>query len=133
MLDNVLTARIEAAKAWLLAGGLLQEVEWGVPSGDRDERGRVTITYTTLDAFIEQRPALDRWGNRAPSEADNTVFHDPRSTWQSPTSSLFRWGDPPVHTYSVSKIDFRASYLNEGHRDAIRLRGHRDPVETGRI
>ena len=60
MLDEALTARVAAAKRRLLDGGLLQEVEWGVPSGDRDERGRVTITYTTIDAFIEQRPALDR-------------------------------------------------------------------------
>ena len=56
MLDDALTARIAATKRRLLEGGLLQEVEWGVQSGERDERGRVTITYTPLDALIEQRP-----------------------------------------------------------------------------
>ena len=53
MLDDALTARIAAGKRRLLEGGLLQEVEWGVPTGERDIRGRVTITYSMLDALIE--------------------------------------------------------------------------------
>ena len=61
MLDEALTARIAAAKRRLLDGGLLQLVSWGVPVGERDERGRITYSYSDLDALIiEQRPALDR-------------------------------------------------------------------------
>ena len=61
MLDDVLTARIEAAKRMATRQAVyFRKSSGGVPSGDRDERGRVTITYTTLDAFIEQRPSLDR-------------------------------------------------------------------------
>ena len=37
MLDDALTARIAATKRRLLEGGLLQEVEWGVQSGERDD------------------------------------------------------------------------------------------------
>ena len=91
MLDDVLTARIEAAKAWLLAGGLLQEVEWGVPSGDRDERGRVTITYTPIDAFIEQRPALDRGAASAPKRADNIRCSTSSTPWRSTDEHTFRF------------------------------------------
>ena len=45
-LANALTSRIAATKRRLLAGGVLQEVEWGVPTGERDERGRQTYTYS---------------------------------------------------------------------------------------
>ena len=102
MLDDALTARIAATKRRLLDGGLLQEVEWGVQSGERDERGRVTITYTPLDALIEQRPALDR-GTLDTDRADNTVLSifDPLAITDE---HLFRWGDPP-HTYSVKAVD----------------------------
>ena len=102
MLDDALTGRVAAAKRRLLDGGLLQEVEWGVPSGERDERGRVTITYTTLDAFIEQRPALDR-GAISTERSDNTVLMilDPLAIL---TEHLFRWGDPP-HVYSIKAVD----------------------------
>ena len=41
---NALTARIAAAKRRLLAGGMLQEVEWGIP-GVPDMRGRRIFTY----------------------------------------------------------------------------------------
>ena len=54
MLDDVLSARIAAAKRRLLDGGLLQLVSWGVPVGERDERGRITYSYSDLDAYIEQ-------------------------------------------------------------------------------
>ena len=102
MLDEALTAKIAAAKRRLLDGGLLQEVEWGVPSGEPDIRGRVTIEYTTLDALIEQRPALDR-GTLDTDRADNTVLTilDPLAITDE---HLFRWGDP-AHAYSVKAID----------------------------
>ena len=102
MLDDALTARIATAKKRLLDGGLLQEIEWGVQSGERDERGRVTITYTPLDALIEQRPALDR-GTLDTDRADNTVLviFDPLAITDEHT---FRWGDP-AHTYSVKAVD----------------------------
>ena len=113
MLDDVLTARIEAAKAWLLAGGLLQEVEWGVPSGDRDERGRVTITYTTIDAFIEQRHELDR-GAASTERADNIVLHilDPVAINDN---HLFRFGDP-LHVHGIKEINGLLSDEEAGTR-----------------
>ena len=70
MLDEALTARIAAAKRRLKVGGVLQPVERGIP-GERDERGRRTFTYTMLEAFIEDRPALDR-GPLDTDRADNT-------------------------------------------------------------
>ena len=102
MLDDALTARIAAAKSRLLDGGLLQLISWGVPVGERDERGRITYTYSDLDAFIEQRPALDR-STIDTDRADNTVVIvlDPVAITDEDT---FRWGDPP-HTYSVKAID----------------------------
>ena len=104
MLDEALTARIKAAKRRLLEGGLLQEVEWGVvvPQDPPDPRGRKTYAYTTLHAFIEQRPALDR-GTNSTDRADNTVLVilDPLAITDE---HLFRWGDPP-HTYKVKAID----------------------------
>ena len=102
MLDDALTARIAAAKKRLLEGGLMQEIEWGVPVGPPDIRGRRTFTYTPLDALIEQRPALDR-GTLSTDRADNTVLviFDPVSIL---TEHLFRWGDP-LHVYSVKAVD----------------------------
>ena len=102
MLDDAITARIAATKKRLLDGGLLQEVEWGVPSGEPDIRGRVTIEYSPLDALIEQRPALDR-GTLDTDRADNTVLTilDPLAITDEHT---FRWGEPP-HVYKVKAID----------------------------
>ena len=102
MLDDALTARIAATKRRLLEGGLLQEIEWGVQSGERDERGRITYSYSDLDAYIEHRPALDR-STIDTDRADNTVVIvlDPVAITDE---DLFRWGDPP-HTYSVKSID----------------------------
>ena len=77
MLDDALTARIAAAKRHCLEGGLLQEVEWGVP-GEPDIRGRRIFTYSMLDALIEQRPGLDR-ATIDTGRADNTGADDPRS------------------------------------------------------
>ena len=123
MLDDALTARIAATKRRLLDGGLLQEVEWGVPSGERDERGRVTITYTPLDALIEQRPALDR-GTLDTDRADNTVLTilDPLAITDEHTVSMGR---------SASRLlgqSRRWDCPGRGNRHAIRLRSHRDPV-----
>ena len=101
MLDDALTARIAAAKRRCLEGGLLQEVEWGVP-GERDVRGRRTFTYTPLDALIHERPALDR-STIDTDRADDTVLVilDPVSVT---TGHLFRWGDPP-HVYQIKAVD----------------------------
>ena len=102
MLDAALTARIAATKQRLLDGGVLQEIEWGTPTGEPDVRGRVTFTYTPLDALIEQRPALDR-GTLDTDRADNTVvvILEPVSI---STEHLFRWGDP-LHVYSIKAVD----------------------------
>ena len=102
MLDEALTARIAGAKRRLLEGGLLQLVSWGVPVGERDERGRITYSYSDLDALIEERPALDR-STIDTDRADNTVLVilDPLAITDE---HLFRWGDPP-HTYSVKAVD----------------------------
>ena len=99
--SNVITAQIAAAKRRLKAGGLLQRVEWGVPTGEPDERGRRTYEYSNLDAFIEDRPALDR-STIDTDRADNTVLTilDPVAVFDE---HVFRWGDPP-HTYKIRAI-----------------------------
>ena len=102
MLDAALTARIAATKRRLLEGGLLREVEWGVPVGDRDERGRRTFTYSPLDALIEDRPALDR-STLDTDRADATVLVILDAV-AILTSHLFRWGSPS-HVYSVKEVD----------------------------
>ena len=100
-LADALTARIAAAKRRLFAGGVLREVEWGIP-GARDVRGRRTFTFSTIDAFIEQRPALDR-STLTTERADDTVltFLDPLAITDE---HLFRWGEPP-HTYRIKAVD----------------------------
>ena len=101
MFDAALTERIAVIKRRLLEGGLLQEVEWGIP-GEPDIRGRKTFTYTMLDALIEDRPGLDR-AAISTDRADNTVLTilDPVAITDE---HLFRFGDPP-HTYKVKAID----------------------------
>ena len=102
-LADTLTRAIAAKKRALLKGGLLQLVSWGVPVGERDERGRITYAYSDLDAFIEQRPALDRGSGFTTDRSDNTVLVvlDPVAITDD---HLFRFGDPP-HTFSVKAID----------------------------
>ena len=39
MLDDAITARLAATKLTLLAGGVLQKIEWGIP-GPPDIRGK---------------------------------------------------------------------------------------------
>ena len=101
---DALTARIAAVKRRLLAGGVLREVEWGRP-GPRirgNLRARRRYTYSMIDAFIEQRPALDRSALDT-DRADNTVL-----TILEPVAimddHLFRYGDPP-QTYRVKSVD----------------------------
>ena len=97
-----LTARIAAVKSRLLAGGVLQPVEWLRKTGPRDQRGRQAVSTTLIDAFIEQRPALD-YDRFSTERADNTVLTilDAIAITDADT---FRWGDPP-DTYKVKKID----------------------------
>ena len=102
MLEDAVTARIAAAKRRLQVGGMLQEVEWGVPGGQRDTRGRRLITYSAIDVLIEQRPALDR-STIDTDRADNTVLTilDPVAITDE---DFFRWGDPP-HVYKIKAVE----------------------------
>ena len=107
IVGKTLTARIAAAKIRLLTGGLMQPIMWGtvvpvVLPDLPDPRGRKTYQYSEIDAFIEQRPAVDR-GTLDTDRADNTVLIilDPMAITDE---HLFRWGDP-LHTYKVSKVD----------------------------
>ena len=102
-LETAITARIAATRRRLLAGGLLQPVEWGVP-GPRilgDKYGGRSITWAPLDAYIESRQALDR-GRLSTQRVDDIllVFLEPLAIQDS---HLFRFGDP-AHTYSVKSI-----------------------------
>ena len=99
---DAITARVASTKRRLLAGGMLREVEWLRKTGPIDVRGRQAVSTTLIDAFIEQRPALDR-DRIGTDRADNTVLTilEPVAIIDSDT---FRWGDP-THTYSVKKID----------------------------
>ena len=99
---DAITARVASTKRRLLAGGMLREIEWRQKAGPIDRRGRQGVSTTLIDAFIEQRPALDR--DRIGTElADDTVLTilEPVAIIDSDT---FRWGDPP-HTYSVKAVD----------------------------
>ena len=103
MLDEALIARIAAAKRRLL--GLLREIEWGVVvpvvlPDVPDPRGRKVYAYTTIDALIEERPALDS-GRFSTERADDIklIVLDPLAISDE---DLFRWGD---HTYKVKAID----------------------------
>ena len=71
-------------------------------SGPRDHRGRQSITYEPIDAFIEQRPALDR--ERLDTDrSDDTVLTilDPVAITDA---HFFRYGEPP-HVYRVKAVD----------------------------
>ena len=117
MIDAAITARIAAIKKRLLAGGLLQPIEWGVvvPQDPPDPRGRKVYAYSDIDAFIEARPALDR-STRDTERADNTVLVilDPLAIADT---DLFRWGEPP-QTYKVKAIDGLISDEETGTRYA---------------
>ena len=101
-LAGAVTARIAATKRRLLAGGILQPVEWGVPTGSPDIRGRRTFTYSMLDALIEARPALDR-GGTSTERSDHTVLIILEPVAIS-TDHLFRWGEPP-HVYKIKAVE----------------------------
>ena len=101
-LADTLTRTIATTKRRMLAGGVLQPVEWLRKTGTKDRRGRQAVTPTLIDALIEQRPALDR--DRLDTErVDDTVLTilDPLAITDE---HFFKWGDPP-HTYRVKKID----------------------------
>ena len=106
-----ITARIAATKQRLLKGGLLQPVEWGVPDPPRDPpdpryppdvRGRRSITWSMLDAFIADTSALDR-STLDTSRSDEIVLLvlDAVAIFDD---HLFRYGDP-THIYKIQKID----------------------------
>ena len=118
MLDDALTARIAAAKSRLLDGGLLQEIERGVPTGEPDIRGRRTFTFSTIDALIEQRPALDR-STIDTDRADNTVLVilEPLAISDA---DLFRWGDPP-HVYKIKAVEGLLKNAETGTRYASEI------------
>ena len=102
-LADTLTRAIAAKKRALLKGGLLQEIEWGYPVGEPDIRGRRTYEFETLDALIEQRPALDRGQGFTTDRNDDTTLTilDPVAIFDD---HIFRFGDPP-DSYSVKAID----------------------------
>ena len=110
---DALTARITATKRRLLAGGVLQPVEWLRRTGEKDVRGRQAVTTTLIDAFIEQRPALER-STLSTERSDDTVLviFDPLAITDE---HLFRWGDPP-DTYSVKKVDGVIENMDTGTR-----------------
>ena len=100
-LADAITARIAATRRRLLAGGLLVEVEWGVP-GPRirgNLYGRRSITWSMLFAHIQSRQALDR-DRLSTDRVDDMllVFLEPLAIRDD---HVFRWGE---HTYSVRKI-----------------------------
>ena len=99
---TLLSRQIAAAKRRLKAGGLLMPVEWGKPTGEKDVKGRRAYTFTEIDAYIENNPALDR-GTLSTDRNDATMLRilDPLAITDE---HLFRWGDPP-HTYKVKAID----------------------------
>ena len=102
MLAGAITARIASAKRRLAVGGLLRSIEWGRRTGKKDVRGRRTFTYSTIDALIEDRPALDR-ATSDTDRADNTILTilDPVAIL---TEHLFRWGEPP-HVYKIKAVE----------------------------
>ena len=86
---------------------MLLEIEWGVirpTRPHRDPRGsaKPSRVFDRFNAFIEQRPALDR-GAISTDRSDNTVLLilDPLAISDE---HLFRWGDPP-HVYSIKAVD----------------------------
>ena len=103
-LADAISARIAATRRRLVAGGLLQPVEWGVPGPHirGNLYGRRSITYTMIDAYIQSSPALD-YGRLSTERVDDIllIILEPLAITDEHT---FRFGDPPV-IYSVKKID----------------------------
>ena len=118
VLDAALGARLAATKRRLLAGGILQPVEWGVPTGEPDIRGRRTYEYSEIDALIEDRPALDR-GGTSTERSDHTVLviFDPVAI---STEHLFRWGEPP-HVYKIKAVEGLLKNAETGTRYASEI------------
>ena len=115
MLDDALTERIATAKTRLLQGGLLQLVSWGVPVGERDERGRITYAYSEIDAFVERRTSLDR-STLDTDQADDIklIVLDPVEITDE---HLFRFGDP-IRVYKIKAIEGLLSDEESGTRYA---------------
>ena len=89
-------------------------VSWGVPVGPPGTiRGRIEPSriFGPMDAFIEQRPALDR-STIDTDRADNTVLHilDPVAITDRTPVPMGRTGP---HVYSVKAVDGIAA----GRRD----------------
>ena len=125
MLDDALIARIAAAKQRLLDGGLLQLVSWGVPVGERDERGRITYAYSDLDAFIEERTRSRPWERSAPTRSDDIklIVLDPLAITDEDLVPMGRTGFTRPQGQTGRRAD-----TGRRNRYAIRLRSHRDPL-----
>ena len=101
-LADALTRTVAQTKRRLLAGGVLQEVEWRRRTGEPDVRGRQGVTTTLIDALIEQRPALDR--DRLSTERADDILLTILEPLAITDTDTFRWGDPP-DVYKVKKVD----------------------------
>ena len=98
---DALTNGIETLKETLLAGDLLQSVEWHRRTGDPDERGRYAVTTSLLNVLIEDKPALSRTNRIDTERDDNTVLTILEPVFVTDTDT-FEWGG---HAYKVKKID----------------------------
>ena len=78
-----------------------------------------------IDAFIEQRPALDR-SRIDTNRADDTVLIvlDPLAIIDSDT---FRWGDPPAHL-----LGEESRWARAGRRDRNQIRQRSDRPQVDR-
>ena len=102
-LDAAITARIAATRRRLLAGGLLVEIEWGVPGPRirRYLRGRRSVTWATLFAYVQAGQALGR--DRLSTDRSDDILLVILEPVAITDSDIFRWGDPP-DTYSVKSV-----------------------------
>ena len=121
---DALTARIAAAKRRLTAGGMLRSVQWMRRTGEKDVRGRQAVSVTLLDAFIQERPGLDR--SRIDTDrADTTVLTilDPRGD--------FGLAHVPVGRTASHVLGqkHRRRHPEREHRNEIRQRSHRNSLK----
>ena len=84
---------------------MLQAGRMGCQSSRKTHQTHVdakVYAFSPLDAFIEDRPALDRSAISTDRDDDTVlVILDPVAITDE---HLFRWGEPP-HTYKVKAID----------------------------
>ena len=102
-LDKEISARIAATKRRLMEGGLLQEVQWGVP-GPRIGVGldaRLSFTWKPLFVYIRSQQGIAR-GRSDTNRVDSTlvVVLDEVAI---DTSDRFQWGEPP-HVYKIKSV-----------------------------